>query len=137
MDDMFGKGNKQPRVGRPHHHHHHVPSSCPSQVLMEWHPSDASAHVILSPWATVFDARSFENLLLRCIVPQLVQALRSLAILPHNQDLQPLEWVFTWADLLSPLHFLALLEGELFPKWLQTLYSWLQSPTADFSEVGR
>lgn len=52
-----------------------------------------------------------------------------------KQDLQPLEWAFAWADLFSPLHFLSLLEGELFPKWLGVLHAWLGSPSADFAEV--
>ncbi|KAM3569271.1 hypothetical protein VYU27_008631, partial [Nannochloropsis oceanica] len=105
-------------------------------VLQAWHPSDSSAHLILSPWAPpVFDPRSFEALLLQSILPKLVAALRALPIVPQNQDLQPLEWCFAWSDILPPLHFLSLLEGELFPNWLQVLYSWLQSPTADFAEV--
>lgn len=52
---------------------------------MEWHPSDMSAHVILSPWAGVFDAHGMEQLLLRSIMPKLVQTLKQLVIDPNNQ----------------------------------------------------
>ena len=52
---------------------------------MEWHPSDMSAHVILSPWAGVFDAHGMEQLLLRSIMPKLVQTLEQLVIDPNNQ----------------------------------------------------
>lgn len=55
------------------------------QVLVEWHPSDMSAHVILSPWAGVFDAHGMEQLLLRSIMPKLVQTLKQLVIDPNNQ----------------------------------------------------
>lgn len=55
------------------------------QVLVEWHPSDGSALVILSPWVGVFDAKSMEQLLLRSIMPKLVQALHDLVIDPNNQ----------------------------------------------------
>jgi len=55
------------------------------QVLVDWHPSDASAHIILKPWVGVFDTKSMENLLVKCIMPKLVFALQELPILPHNQ----------------------------------------------------
>ena len=55
------------------------------QVLVDWHPSDASAHVILKPWVGVFENKSMENLLVKCIMPKLVFALQDLAIVPHSQ----------------------------------------------------
>jgi hypothetical protein len=105
------------------------------QALSEWDPSDASAHIILQPWAPVFEPKAMEQLLLRSIMPKLVTALRQLVIAPHNQDLQPFHWVLLWRDLIPPFHFNALLEGEFFPKWMQVLHAWLNAPNADFAEV--
>lgn len=57
-------------------------------VLVHWNPSDPSAHVMLSPWKDVFDPRSMEALLEKCIAPKLAAGLRaSLVINPADQVL--------------------------------------------------
>ena len=40
---------------------------------------------VLAPWARVFPASSFQAMLLRCIMPKLVSAMRQLKIDPRNQ----------------------------------------------------
>jgi tuftelin-interacting protein 11 len=107
-----------------------------SIVLQEWHPSDPSAHAILAPWQKVFDPSSMEALLVRCIVPKLIFALREFIINPMQQYLEPFQWVMLWEDLIPQHHFVALLEAEFFPKWLNVLYAWLAS-RPDYDEVSR
>lgn len=66
-------------------------------VLVHWDPFDASAHLILSPWKDVFDARSMEALLNKCIAPKLVAGLRkSLVINPANQVTSPARKATNW-----------------------------------------
>lgn len=42
-----------------------------SNALQRWHPSDASARLILQPWKNVFTAGAWEAFLLKNIIPKL------------------------------------------------------------------
>ncbi|CAM9593985.1 unnamed protein product, partial [Laminaria digitata] len=104
-------------------------------ALVHWDPSDATAYVMLSPWKNVFDYRSMEALLDKCIAPKLVAGLRkTLVINPSNQDMAPFNMLMMWADLIPPLYMTSILDVEFFPKWLTVLHRWLSS-TADYAEV--
>ncbi|CAN0425058.1 unnamed protein product [Discosporangium mesarthrocarpum] len=48
--------------------------------------------------------------------------------------MSPFWWVMSWADLVPPLHFTSILEGEFFPKWLTVLHHWLTT-TANYAEA--
>jgi tuftelin-interacting protein 11 len=106
-------------------------------ALVEWHPSDASAHAILVPWRGVFDAGSMEALLGRSILPKLILSLRELVINPLHQNLDPFNWVMSWVDMISPVNFIPLLEMEFFPKWFAVLHNWLGSAAPNFEEVSK
>lgn len=94
-------------------------------ALQAWDPSDSSAYALLHPWQTVFDPASWEQLLVRSILPKLVVALHSLVINPHAQQLEPFQWFIQWAGAVPVNHMVTMLEAHFFPKWQQVLYQWL------------
>eukprot|EP00898_Chlorokybus_atmophyticus_P006958 jgi/Chlat1/7263/Chrsp58S06898 len=105
-------------------------------ALQAWHPSDASAYALLSPWKTVFDPVSWDQLLSRSIIPKLAFALQELVINPHQQVLEPFHWVITWATAVPIHHMVAIFEQSFFPAWHQVLYHWL-SNAPNYDEVVR
>lgn len=52
-----------------------------TRALTAWHPSDASARVLLGPWQSVFDPSDWEALLQRSILPKLAQSLQTVICL--------------------------------------------------------
>ncbi|KAL4232809.1 Tuftelin-interacting protein 11 [Mactra antiquata] len=94
-------------------------------ALTNWHPSDSSAKVILKPWQGVFRDGHMEIFLRKNIVPKLELCLQEFPINPHQQTLEPLNWVMSWTDLISLRYMVPLFEKNFFSRWLQVLCTWL------------
>jgi tuftelin-interacting protein 11 len=58
-----------------------------SKALVNWHPSDRSAKLMLLPWHGVFSRGDMDAFLVKNIVPKLQLALQELVINPHQQHL--------------------------------------------------
>ncbi|XP_049779978.1 tuftelin-interacting protein 11 [Schistocerca cancellata] len=105
-----------------------------SKALVNWHPSDHSARLMLQSWNAVFPRGDMEAFLVHNILPKLQLALQEMTINPQQQQYDQWKWVMDWQDLL-PTHTMAtLLERFFFPKWLQILTLWL-SHNPNYEEV--
>ena len=58
-----------------------------ANALTNWHPSDASAKVILQPWVGVWKEGHMEVFLRKNILPKLAMCMQEFPISPHQQVL--------------------------------------------------
>lgn len=103
-------------------------------ALVNWHPGDSSALALLSPWKTVFDPANWELLIVRSIMPKLLQAMQEFVINPASQLLDQFHWVMAWVSAVPLHHMVNLLEVNFFPKWHHVLLHWLRA-SPDYGEV--
>lgn len=106
------------------------------KVLGGFVVGDPTVLAMLAPWQRVFDPASWENLLVRFIVPKLAEALRSFVVDPRNQDLDIWNAVMVWAGSVPVHHMVSLLDVGFFPQWHDRLYHWLCA-NPNFEEVTR
>ncbi|XP_056889929.1 tuftelin-interacting protein 11 [Takifugu flavidus] len=102
-----------------------------ANALQRWHPSDTSARLILQPWKDVFTPGAWEAFMVKNIIPKLALCLEELVINPHQQQMEPFNWVMDWEGMLSPSSLVSLLVKNFFPKWLQVLCLWVNSSNYD------
>ncbi|GLH13300.1 Septin-interacting protein 1 [Gryllus bimaculatus] len=98
-----------------------------SKALVNWHPSDRSAKLMLEPWHKVFARGDMDAFLVKNILPKLQLCLQEFVINPHEQHLDHWNWVMDWEGLLPVFSLAGLLERFFFPNWLQVLTMWLNS----------
>ena len=106
-------------------------------ILRSWTVQDAIP-TDLTAWKSVFDAKEWDALILKYIVPKLGAALRNdFRIDPRDQKMEPLTCVFSWSSLLRSSIMGQLLETAFFPQWLEILHMWLIQPSANLEEVSQ
>ena len=110
-----------------------------SNALSAWHPADGSALALLSPWRRVFDAKDWDALVVRSVLPKLQFALNELVVSrnPAPEDVEPLRWVLAWESAVPAARFVDALEDGFFPKWHACVHAWLAAGAADLEEVTR
>ncbi|KPM11928.1 tuftelin-interacting protein 11-like protein [Sarcoptes scabiei] len=106
-----------------------------ANALTKWHPSDSSARLILEPWINVFTDSSLQTFLDVNIVPKLEKIMQTFVINPSQQSLNEWNWVSSWISIVSFNTIVSILERHFFPKWLNVLYVWLGSGSANFNEI--
>ncbi|KAK3858061.1 hypothetical protein Pcinc_014682 [Petrolisthes cinctipes] len=96
-------------------------------ALVHWHPSDRSARLVLEPWRRVFSGVSMTTLLQSSIVPKLETALLETNIAPPANPPEGWRWFMDWEDLLPQQVILEVLDRSFFPRWYQSLATWLST----------
>jgi len=106
--------------------------------LTAWNVLDPSGLHVLEPWRGVFDPSDMELLLLKSVLPKLVEGLQHFEINPRDQKIEILQAVLPWHVFFPSTTFSSLLVNEFFPKWHQVLYLWLTHPsTTDLDQVSQ
>lgn len=86
----------------------------------------------------VFDTKEWDLMLLKYVVPKLGALLRNnFRVNPRDQEMEPLQRVFAWSNIIRSSMFSQILETEFFPKWLDILHIWLIQPRVSFEEVAQ
>ncbi|KAF9949627.1 hypothetical protein BGZ70_001695, partial [Mortierella alpina] len=104
--------------------------------LVAWNVLDPSGLRVLEPWKGVFEDADMELLLLKSVMPKLVEGLQMLEVNPRDQKIELLQAVLPWHHFFPSTTFSSLLVNEFFPKWHQVLYLWLtHSSTTNLDQV--
>jgi tuftelin-interacting protein 11 len=109
-----------------------------SNALTNWHPSDASAKAILSPWQPpVFNKNTWDLFVCKNILPKLETVINSEMIInPGEQNVEEWTWISSWQDIIPMASFVDLIEKNFFSKWLKVLCAWLNS-SPNYEEVSK
>ncbi|KAF9907909.1 hypothetical protein EC991_010422 [Linnemannia zychae] len=109
-----------------------------SSALASWQVLDPSARTVLEPWKGVFEEADMELLLLKSVLPKLVEGLGAFEVNPRDQKIEILSAVLPWYPFFPSTTFSSLFVNEFFPKWHQVLYLWLTHPsTTDLDQISQ
>jgi tuftelin-interacting protein 11 len=89
-----------------------------------WKVVDDSVFGMISPWKKIMDAKSFNTLINKTIIPQLTKTMSSLVVNPADQDVETFKALLAWSSVVQPETMASLIEGEFMLNWLNVLYSW-------------
>lgn len=90
-------------------------------ALLDWHPEDVSALLVLRPWAKVLP--DFTRLLSRHILPKLLHIVYEMPL----EDSTPLGWVLSWTALFPEETMKSLFNDTFLPRWRRELATKLAS----------
>ena len=93
------------------------------------------AEHFVRPWRGFVSAARLEALVVRAIVPRLVQELRVSHARLHELAMGRVQAVLAWSELVPRFHLVGILQGEFFPRWVAHLDSQLAAADADFARV--
>lgn len=84
-------------------------------ALLDWHPEDSSALLVLRPWARVLP--NFPRLLSRHILPKLLHIVYEMPF----DDPAPMGWVLSWTSLFPEETVKSVFTDTFLPRWRQEL----------------
>jgi tuftelin-interacting protein 11 len=100
-------------------------------------PTSTESLLLLSPWRPpILPTREFDILTGRYVLPRL-EILITDEFDPSKADLTVLISSFSWLDVIPPTIFATILNKSLFPKLIDTLYTWMTTPDADYEKITR
>ena len=107
-----------------------------AEFYRKWSPEDAAGLELYQTWVKVLPDIKVEKMITAGVLPRLVKYLRiNFKIDPLNQDIIPLQHIFSWHPFIPPNLFSELFGTEFFNRWLDTLWNWLSAPSVVHSEV--
>ena len=108
-----------------------------ASLLQKWRPASPYSPIDeLNKWRELTGNEELEKLLLAHLIPTLGDYLRrNFVVDPSNQNLEPVEHVIKWAEILRPSVVGVIFEDQFFPKWLHVLHQWLTDADANLQEI--
>ncbi|CAI5443303.1 unnamed protein product [Caenorhabditis angaria] len=98
------------------------------KALKLWDPKDRSAMGILRPWKDVWSTGTFSAFLAQNIVPKLAKSL--------NPEYEEWKAVMDWMEFIQPPDpIVNIVVKHFFPRFIEVLCRWLDSPNANIGEV--
>lgn len=104
-------------------------------VLTSWNLSQGLIPG-LDKWGSIFGS-DLSNLLIRYLLPRFRPHLFNFDVNPRDQDMTALEDILQWSPFFSQQIMAEFLRTDFFPKWHQSLYTWLTTASVNYDEVGQ
>ncbi|KAE9555814.1 hypothetical protein FO519_001028 [Halicephalobus sp. NKZ332] len=109
-----------------------------AKSLKEWIATDSSAIGVVRPWKDVFAKSSMSSFLSNNIIPKLEQALLHMNLNPlENFEYPEFFAVINWTEIIGTDLTCQMMMRCFFPRWLDNLCLWLNTPGVILSDVAR